>query len=302
MRSSPCSPARACADPRVEAALTASDLREGWLARDGVRLHYVEWPGEGPPLFLLHGLSSNARFWGRLAARLPGRRAIALDQRSHGLSESAREGDGTSTFVADAAHALATIAGEPALVVGHSWGAAIALELAAAHPDRCAGLAFVDGPAWPLAELLEWDSFAARAQPPLPRYDDLAAAIAAARASLGPAWGDDLVEFVRAGHRQVGGALVLPLTADVRREILRDMHAARQDLRWLELRVPALAAFATRKSDLMREATKRAAERMARVAPKVRVRWYDSPHDIPLHVPDELARDIATLERPQNTR
>ena len=251
-------------------------------------------------MFLLHGLSSNARFWTRFAGRFPRRRVIALDQRSHGLSDPAQGSDTTATFVADAAFAIVRAVAGPALVVGHSWGAAVALELAAAHPERCAALAFVDGPAWPLAEVLSWEDFAARAQPPLPRHADLPAAVAAARASLAGAWDEDLVDFVRAGHREEEGALVLPLSAEVRRAILRDMHAARQDLRWPEVRVPALAAFATRKSALMLEATKRAVDKLVRVAPNVTVRWYESPHDIPLFVPDELARDIATLERPQN--
>src|SRR5438128_1848147 len=80
--------------------------REGWLERDGTRLHYLEWLVEGPPpprtpeapLFLLHGLSSNARFWTRFAGRFPRRRVIALDQRSHGLSDPARGSDTTATF------------------------------------------------------------------------------------------------------------------------------------------------------------------------------------------------------------
>ena len=225
---------------------------------------------------------------------------IALDQRSHGPSDLADGSDGLASFVDDAAHALASLAPARALLAGHSWGAAIALELAAKRPDLCSALAFVDGPAWPLAEVLRWDDFAARAQPPLPRYPNIGAAIDAAKGSLGDAWSDDLVEFVRAGHREDGGAVVLPLSAEVRRAILRGLHGARQDLRWQELRVPALATFAKRKSEVMLEATKRAAARLSRVAPNVTVRWYESPHDIPLFVPDVLARDIATLERPQN--
>ena len=65
-------------------------IHEGWFERDGVRLHYLEWEGSetgAEPILFLHGLSSNARYWERVAARLGGRRMLALDQRSHGLSE-----------------------------------------------------------------------------------------------------------------------------------------------------------------------------------------------------------------------
>ncbi|TMD34701.1 MAG: alpha/beta fold hydrolase, partial [Chloroflexi bacterium] len=64
---------------------------DGWLNRGGFDLHYVEWRPEGearpdPPVLLLHGLSSNARYWDRLARELRGRHLVALDQRGHGLS------------------------------------------------------------------------------------------------------------------------------------------------------------------------------------------------------------------------
>ncbi|HEV8535501.1 MAG TPA: alpha/beta hydrolase [Candidatus Limnocylindria bacterium] len=270
--------------------------REGWLEREDLRLHFVDWPGDGErPVFALHGLSSNARFWSRVAARLDGRRVVALDQRSHGGSGASRENDTAETFVGDAAFAIGALGLRRPVVAGHSWGATIALELAARHPDLLSALAFIDGPAWPLAEVMGWDAFASRAQPPLPRYADLDAAIAAMRGAHAQAWDDDLVEFVRAGHVRDGDAVVLPLTHDARARILRDLFSLRQDLAWPQVTVPALAAFASRKSEVMLAASRRAADRLGRVAPKVLIKWYDSPHDIPLYAPDEIARDIAGL-------
>ena len=61
---------------------------DGWLERSGVSLHYVEWKGreEGAlrdaPVLLFHGLSSNARYWDRVAHHLRDRRLVALDQRA----------------------------------------------------------------------------------------------------------------------------------------------------------------------------------------------------------------------------
>ncbi|TMF02876.1 MAG: alpha/beta fold hydrolase [Chloroflexi bacterium] len=64
--------------------------RDGWLQRGGIDLHYLEWnhqvEADSFPVLLLHGLSSNAHYWDRVAARLEGRRLIALDQRGHGLT------------------------------------------------------------------------------------------------------------------------------------------------------------------------------------------------------------------------
>jgi pimeloyl-ACP methyl ester carboxylesterase len=243
------------------AALTT---REGWVERDGVRLHYVEWPGDsGAAVFALHGLSSNARFWTRVASRLPGRRFVALDQRSHGRSDPMRSGDTLATFIDDSRHAISTLGLDRPVLVGHSWGASIALELAARHPDTVSALGFIDGPAWPLSETLTWPEFAARSQTALPRHSDLSAAIAAARASHGPLWGEDLVEFVHAGHRSEGDAVVMTLTHEARASILRDLFDLRQDQAWKSLAVPAFAAFALRKSDVVLAATKRAVEHIA---------------------------------------
>ena len=58
----------------------------GWLVRDGVRTRYLEWaPDHGaarsPAILLLHGLSSNAHYWDRVAGHLGPRRVVAVDQR-----------------------------------------------------------------------------------------------------------------------------------------------------------------------------------------------------------------------------
>lgn len=49
---------------------------------NGLRLHYVEWPGAGEPLLLVHGLASSARSLAGIAAALaPARRVLAPDLR-----------------------------------------------------------------------------------------------------------------------------------------------------------------------------------------------------------------------------
>ena len=54
---------------------------------DGLRLHYLDWGGDGPPLVMLHGLTGHAHTWDHTAAALGDRyRVLALDQRGHGDS------------------------------------------------------------------------------------------------------------------------------------------------------------------------------------------------------------------------
>jgi pimeloyl-ACP methyl ester carboxylesterase len=275
-------------------------MTEGWVERDGVRLHWLEWtsgePRE-PALFLLHGLSSNARVWERMAARLPGRRIVALDQRSHGPSDAPATGYALDDLVADAAHAIRELGLGRPLVAGHSWGAMIALALAAEHPELASGLVFVDGPATSFSRFMTWDEASQRMQPPLPVYGDLDEAAEAQRRYLGDAWGDDLRAFVRAGLVAAErGGLRSTLTAEVRLQILREMFDFQPELLFANVEGPILLAMAGRlwegAPSEFAQRRRRAADEVVELRPDARVRWYDSLHDVPLIRPAELAADV----------
>jgi len=59
-----------------------------FLDVNGLRMHYVDWGGEGkPPLVMVHGLDRNARTFDHLATRFTSKyRVIAIDMRGHGDS------------------------------------------------------------------------------------------------------------------------------------------------------------------------------------------------------------------------
>jgi pimeloyl-ACP methyl ester carboxylesterase len=129
---------------------------------DGIALNYRYWDNvyEGlvnyrHPFLLLHGLASGLRIWDKVAVELVKRTAVqvlTLDQRGHGLSDKPDSGYTTSQIVEDdhlfadyARDAEILTTTEPPVVVGHSWGATIALAYAATYPDEVAGLVLVDG-------------------------------------------------------------------------------------------------------------------------------------------------------------
>lgn len=275
-------------------------MSEGWTERDGVRLHWLEWRPAGaarePALLLLHGLSSNARVWERMAEQLPDRRVVALDQRSHGLSDRPATGYALDDLVADAAHVVRELGLGRPLVVGHSWGAMIALHLAAEHPELAAGLVFVDGPAASFSRLMTWEEAAQRMQPPLPRYAAIDAAVEAQRSSLGDAWADDLLTFVRAGLVEVDGGLASTLTSDVRLQILRELFDAQPELLFAGVEGPVLLAMAGQlwpgAPSEFAERRRRTVDEVVELRPDAQVRWYESRHDVPLIRPAELAADV----------
>lgn len=90
-------------------------------------------PGE-PPIILLHGATFRSEDWENVFPRLATRyRVIAYDARGHGKSGRA------ATYAIDALaddllRVIDTVAGGPAIVIGHSLGAATALVAAAKKP------------------------------------------------------------------------------------------------------------------------------------------------------------------------
>lgn len=100
--------------------------------------------GPGPALLLLHGGPGFSDYMDMLGPEVTGWQAIRYQQRS--LAPSSVDGPFTvEQHVADAVCVLDACGASRAVVLGHSWGAHLALHLAVAHPDRVAGLVLVDG-------------------------------------------------------------------------------------------------------------------------------------------------------------
>ncbi|NKX46197.1 alpha/beta fold hydrolase [Roseicyclus persicicus] len=109
---------------------------------DGVRLHILQ-AGTGPDLVLIHGASGNMRdFTLDLVGRLTDRYRVTVVDRP-GLGHSDRlDRDGATIFEqADIlVRAVAQLGVERPLVLGHSYGGAVALAWATRHSEATAGL------------------------------------------------------------------------------------------------------------------------------------------------------------------
>jgi len=99
--------------------------------------------GSGTPLVLLHGGPAISDYMDMLGPEVDGWRAVRYQQR--GLAPSALGGPFTvERHRADAIAVLDTLGIGEAVVLGHSWGGHLALQLGLFHPDRVAGLVIVD--------------------------------------------------------------------------------------------------------------------------------------------------------------
>ena len=101
-------------------------------------LHYQLLGDEGESVVLIHGLGANLAFWYWGAARPIARRArvVAYDLRGHGRSTMPERGYRLTDMCRDLDRLLDSQGIERAHIVGHSFGARVALAYAGAHPDR----------------------------------------------------------------------------------------------------------------------------------------------------------------------
>jgi pimeloyl-ACP methyl ester carboxylesterase len=118
----------------------------------GVRLHYVE-RGSGTPLVLLHGNGGMIQDFDSsglidLAAR--NYRVIVIDRPGFGHSDRPRNVVWTPAAQAELINgALHQLGVSHAIVLGHSWGASVAIALALKHPRLVQGLVLASGYYYP---------------------------------------------------------------------------------------------------------------------------------------------------------
>jgi len=116
------------------------------LRAAGIRLYYEEH-GSGAPIAGIHGTGSSPLVWGEAVdelARLG--RVIVYDRRGHGRSERPDPYDRTSVaeHADDAAALLEALDAAPAVVIGRSYGAAVAADLALRHPQLVRALVLLE--------------------------------------------------------------------------------------------------------------------------------------------------------------
>ncbi len=118
---------------------------------DGVTLRFDE-AGEGDPtIVFVHGWCCSRDNWRRQVAHFSrSHRVIALDQRGHGESDKPDQDYTIAGFVDDLARFIGDRGLDRPVIVGHSMGGAIAMNLARKHPHIARGIVMVDTPSRPL--------------------------------------------------------------------------------------------------------------------------------------------------------
>ncbi|MFI5316200.1 MAG: alpha/beta fold hydrolase [Myxococcota bacterium] len=113
--------------------------------RDGVRLCYEEGGTRAQPILFVHGWCCDHRYFapqfGHFSAR---HHVVAVDQRGFGASDKPEQKYTIEGFADDLAWLCRELRLERPAVVGHSMGGAIALAVAARHPELPRAIALCD--------------------------------------------------------------------------------------------------------------------------------------------------------------
>ena len=193
-----------------------------WWSRDGVRLHYRDYPGgeDGrPPILCIPGLTRNARDFEPMAERLAGQwRVIAVDLRGRGESGYAKDPMSyvPLTYLQDLEALAEELALDRFVAFGTSLGGILAMLLAVTAPARMAGAMLNDvGPVLEAAGLHRIRGYVGRASS-WPTWLHAARALAEANGDIHP--GYDLEEWLAMAKRlyRVNGVGRIVLDYDLR--------------------------------------------------------------------------------------
>ncbi|HEY7050959.1 MAG TPA: alpha/beta hydrolase [Mycobacterium sp.] len=268
--------------------------RGKFLAVDGRNIHYIEQPGHGTPVLMLHGLPATLHDFDPVLAKLPGAHVFSIDRPGFGWSTG-----GWAPFQQqiDIVHTFLTqLHIGPAIVVGHSFGGSLALGLARKYPHDVAYLVLLAAAAGGMRSFTQ-DKVQARyvlfshlpVIDPIIRwtFGNIALRLSAyfgSRSAFTP-------EAVPADYTHRLLAVTLkPANAEsfAREQLEFDTTAQWLDDNAAQIRVPAVE-IAARDDKLVPIAH---ARRLAETLPGLRLVTVDGNHMIPYTHPDVVAAEI----------
>jgi pimeloyl-ACP methyl ester carboxylesterase len=267
----------------------------GAITIRGAQLYY-EQRGDGPPILLIPPSGATATTWGSLADELTkAGRVIAYDRRGY-----TRSGDEVvrtaATHTADAVAILEALTAEPAVAVGTSAGATIALDVAVRRPDLVKAVVVHEAP-WRallhpdvsgLGTLARMQGLAWRGC-----YDEAANVLLRYVYSYrdgGSAW-DAFPDEWRQVAKANGRSVVADLKATLR------SYPRRRDLARLTL--PVVCTYGSRSALYMRAVTRSLADSL----PNAIVRQIDgAAHAVPFDAPGAFAEIIADAAAASSTQ
>ncbi len=248
----------------------------GFIQCNGINLNFQRL-GDGPQVVMCHGLvfGTLATWYFTAAATLAARFEVILyDQRGHGKSDLAASGYDIGTLTSDldclVRHFQKVGSAEGIALVGHSYGALVALNFALQHPGKVSKLALIDAPL------------------PASRYVYPSMSQVDTREALDRCIPDEIknkmLQGSRSAIRMQERMEYLFLESSLRQDVRESLDIENAELRKLD--IPVLCLYG-RNSDCLD-----AGKRLADVLPNAELRLLECGHFIPLEAPQEMTRQL----------
>ena len=230
---------------------------------------------EAKPVIMIHGLllgNSATWYFGAASSLAKTHRVLVYDLRGHGMSEKASEGYDLATMVADLKALIdsQSFSHKKISLVGHSYGALIALHFAKAYPDRVEKLVLVEAPL-PPGRGLQMDAF-------------LGLSNQAKADALPP----DLKEQLGRGGRQAKKLLdrlsFLATETELLGNLRNEEDLSDTDLAQLHMPTQLIYGTESQLTDVGR--------RLEGILPKASLNWLPGGHYLPSERPQELTAII----------
>lgn len=260
---------------------------------------------------MLHGLASTQHIFDLVIPHLEKKfRVTTFDQRGHGESSKPSSGYSFDEVCRDLGAVVRAAGATRPILIGHSWGANVAIDYAVRHPRSVAGLVCVDGGMGSMSERMDWPTAREMLAPPklagLPIEDLLSFG---RNGSLAHVWSPEIERILRSLFQVDSRARGKPRLARTNHmRILRAMYDQTPKELLARLACPTLMYCARPRANVTDEEggfyeMKRDSARQIRGAnPNVKIEWITSIHDIPLDRPRELASRIARFAREEGGR
>jgi pimeloyl-ACP methyl ester carboxylesterase len=125
--------------------MTTATHKNDFVHVNGVRLHYLDWGGDGDALVFLPGLGNTAHVFDRLAPRFTDKfHVLALTRRGHGDSDIPEIGYDLETLAEDLKQFLDSFGIEKVILAGSSMAHVEICHFAALYPNRVLKIVYLD--------------------------------------------------------------------------------------------------------------------------------------------------------------
>jgi len=124
-----------------------------YVTIENVNFHYMEYPGPGRDIFLLHGFASSTYTWEKVIPYLTGKgyHVWALDMKGFGWSDKPEDAKyDTITLMQEVNKWMDVMGLKNVIFAGNSLGGGIAVLMALEHPDKTDKIILIDSAGYPI--------------------------------------------------------------------------------------------------------------------------------------------------------